>query len=84
MGHWRFLKPDHRWRYDKRSSDNTMEMDPPPKMLSKDDVLKQIGNRKNMKFGKIAGKRKRTKPKLVFNWEKKSIFLVNYLISERT
>ena len=49
-------------------------MDLPPKELSGDDVLKNIGDRENITFGKCGGKRKRMKPKLVYNWEKKSIF----------
>ena len=51
-----------------------MEIDPPPKLLSGDDVFAQIGNLKNINFGKAISKRKRTKPKLVHNWEKRSIF----------
>lgn len=58
MGHRRFLKPDHKLRYDKKLFDNIMEMDPPLKQLSRDDVLRQIGDYENIKFGKIAGKRK--------------------------
>jgi len=49
-------------------------MDPPSKLLSGVDVFAQIGNLKNTKFGMDRGKRKGTKPKLVYNWEKKSIF----------
>jgi len=44
-----------------------MEMDPHPKMLSGDDVPRQIGNCQNIKVGKIAGKRNRTKQNLIFN-----------------
>ena len=39
MGHRRFLEADHRWRFDKKAFDNTIEIDPPPKLLSGDDVL---------------------------------------------
>ena len=74
MGHRRFLELDHKWRHDKKSFDNTSEMDPPPKYLSGEEVADQISKFENIKFGKVDGKRKRTKPKLVYNWEKKSIF----------
>ena len=46
----------------------------PAKELSGEDVLKEIGDHENITFGKFGGKRKQTKPNLVYNWEKKSIF----------
>jgi len=56
MGHRRFLELDHRWRYDKKSFNNSLEVDPPPKYMSRADVLEQIGNFENIKFGKVRGK----------------------------
>ena len=38
----------HKCRFNKKSFDNTIEIDPPPKMLSCDDVLEQISNFKNI------------------------------------
>jgi len=52
-----------------------LKIDPPPELLSRHDVFAHIGNLENIKFGKAEGKRKQTKPKLVYNWQKKSIFL---------
>ena len=74
IGHCRFLELAHRWRYDKKSFDNSLEVDPPPKYMSRADVLEEIGSFENMKFGKVEGMGKRIKPKLVYNAEKKSIF----------
>ena len=68
------MELDHRWRYDKKSLDNSLEVDPPPKYMFGADVLEQIGSFENIKVGKLGGKRKRTKPKSVYNWQKKSIF----------
>jgi len=51
-----------------------VEIDPPLELLSGDDVFAQFGNLENINFGKDGAKRKRTKPKLVYNWEKISIF----------
>jgi len=57
MGHRRFLEADHRWRFDKKAFDNTIEIDPSPKWLSVDDVLQQIGNfeDKNMARLRVKG-----------------------------
>jgi len=67
VGHRRFLEPNHKWRYDKKSFDGTVEINPPPELLSGDDVFAQIGNLESINFGKVGSRRKRTKPKLVYN-----------------
>ncbi|XP_060974565.1 uncharacterized protein LOC133039673 [Cannabis sativa] len=41
MGHRRFLPLDHPWRKDKRY-DGKIESRPPPKILSEEDILKQL------------------------------------------
>ncbi|KAL2492096.1 Uncharacterized protein Adt_27724 [Abeliophyllum distichum] len=75
MGHRRYLPPNHPWRKSKLH-DGKWEIQPPPKKLSGDDILKQLEFVRYGKPGKHPNnkdrKRKRTPNEL--NWSKKSIF----------
>ena len=46
-------------------------------------MFAHIDNLENIKFVKAGEKRKRTKPKLVYNWKKKSIFFSIALLEKK-
>ena len=53
MGHRRFLELDHRWRYDKKSFDNSLEVDPPPKYMSGLLFLSRLAALKILSLGRL-------------------------------
>ncbi|XP_020092842.1 uncharacterized protein LOC109713253 [Ananas comosus] len=75
MGHRRFLSHDHKWRNEKKTFDGTKENRLAPKTLSGDEVLQQLNQMKQVIFGKVNKKRKRSQQKICYlNWRKHSIF----------
>ncbi|XP_049364607.1 uncharacterized protein LOC125829432 [Solanum verrucosum] len=70
MGHRRFLRRNHRFRFNRvRFNGSTEERNPPIK-LSGSDILRQIAEGKG---AKLDGKRKRSK-RATKQWNKRSIF----------
>jgi hypothetical protein len=75
LGNRRFLEPDHAWRRNKISFDNTRESREAPKPLTGDEVIEEFEKFEQVTFGKnIAKKRKRDDEIKWHNWRKKSIF----------
>ena len=75
IGHRRFLASYHRWRKNKVSFNNKVEMRGPPVALNGDEVLKQYESFEQVKFGMMSRKRKqRDEDTRWHNWRKKSIF----------
>ncbi|XP_048502755.2 uncharacterized protein LOC125498568 [Beta vulgaris subsp. vulgaris] len=64
----RFLPTDHKWRFSK-SFNGKIETRGPPKKTSGYDILTQVRDLEDMKFGK-----NEISPKRDDNWKKKSIF----------
>ncbi len=58
IGHRRFLASYHRWRKNKVSFNNKVEMRGPPVALNGDEVLKQYESFEQVKFGMTSRKRK--------------------------
>ena len=82
MGHLRFLSSDHRWRRNKVSFNNMVEMREPPVPLSGEQVLQQYESFEQVSFGKCtAGKKKKQRDEDTrwHNWRKKSVFLASLL-----
>ena len=74
MGHRRFLPRDHSWRRKTVIFDGKQDHRPPPKELSAEDVLQQLSNIEEVRFGKAPHLKKRKRTVLEYNWRKKSIF----------
>ena len=74
MGHRRFLPSSHSWRKSKKFNGKT-EHGVAPIELSGDDILLQLENLNDVKFGKHPSrKKKRKRSPNELNWTKKSIF----------
>jgi len=81
MGHYRFLEPNHRFRFNRVHFDGNTELRDPPVALSGSEIFKQLENI-NVTFGKwmdVEDNRKRTRRKNIKEggcqqWRKKSIF----------
>ena len=75
MGHRRFLPMDHRWRKNKTSFNNKVEIREPPVPLSGEGVLQQHESFEQVTFGKSTKKRKQREEETRWhNWRKKSVF----------
>ncbi|OWM77764.1 hypothetical protein CDL15_Pgr012466 [Punica granatum] len=73
MGHRRFLDSQHSWRKSKKF-DGKSEYRSKPEELSGDDVLRQLRQVENVRFGKPPNQRKRKRSDGELNWTKRSIF----------
>ncbi|KAH7862248.1 hypothetical protein Vadar_002030 [Vaccinium darrowii] len=73
MGHRRYLDHNHVWRRSKKF-DGKQEYRSKPKILSGEDILRQLIHVSNVIFGKAPNKRKRKRREQELNWTKKSIF----------
>ena len=75
MGHRRFLPSNHSWRKSKKFNGKT-EHEVAPIELSGDDILLQLKNLNDVKFGKHPSSKKRKRSPNELNWTKKSIFFI--------
>ena len=73
IGHRRFLPSDHPYRNSRRQFDNVVETEGPPRRLSGEEIIKEIGCLQN-EFGKGQLSKKRKSLHSDNNWRKKSIF----------
>ena len=79
MGHHHFLPSNHSWRKSKKFNGKT-EHGVAPIELSGDDILLQLENLNDVKFGKHPSSKKRKCSPNELNWTKKKHFFFIFLI----
>jgi hypothetical protein len=80
MGYRRFLPQGHIWRKKKKKSlfDGTEEHRMKPNELSGDQLLHQLKNLTNVRFGKDEKEKSRKRKENELNWTKNNFFFFNF------
>lgn len=80
MGHRKFLDANHKWRFNKSSFGGKVENDPPPVLLTGDDVLEDLSGYSNVQFGRRVKESEKKAIDIWFINGRKEAFSSTYLI----